>query len=158
MFADLGHFTALSIRVSLWFDLCFMQRYKLAWMGSCKNGFYNLLAWVRGSLDLFQLARSLYWNPNNFHIQLLKHSVRWLEKWCTPSRNMTTWPRLILVCRPLLHTDLYSWAIWILYLPVQVAFAFVIYPCLVVQYMGQAAFLSQHLDQTPRSFFESIPG
>lgn len=42
-------------------------------------------------------------------------------------------------------------------LSIRVAFAFVIYPCLVVQYMGQAAFLSQHLDQTPRSFFESIP-
>ncbi|XP_050270590.1 potassium transporter 4 [Quercus robur] len=42
-------------------------------------------------------------------------------------------------------------------LSIRVAFAFVIYPCLVVQYMGQAAFLSQHLDQTPRIFFESIP-
>ncbi|KAL0014703.1 hypothetical protein SO802_001772 [Lithocarpus litseifolius] len=42
-------------------------------------------------------------------------------------------------------------------LSIRVAFAFVIYPCLVVQYMGQAAFLSRHLDQTPRSFFESIP-
>ncbi|KAF3952379.1 hypothetical protein CMV_022054 [Castanea mollissima] len=42
-------------------------------------------------------------------------------------------------------------------LSIRVAFAFVIYPCLVVQYMGQAAFLSRHLDQTPGSFFESIP-
>lgn len=40
----------------------------------------------------------------------------------------------------------------------QLAFAFVIYPCLVVQYMGQAAFLSKHPGSIPRSFYDSIPG
>ncbi|CAK9317857.1 unnamed protein product [Citrullus colocynthis] len=42
-------------------------------------------------------------------------------------------------------------------LSIRIAFAFVIYPCLVVQYMGQAAFLSKNLDLFPNSFYDSIP-
>ncbi|XVF59930.1 hypothetical protein PTKIN_Ptkin08bG0001100 [Pterospermum kingtungense] len=43
-------------------------------------------------------------------------------------------------------------------LSIRLAFAFVIYPCLVVQYMGQAAFLSRNLKSIPNSFYDSIPG
>lgn len=42
-------------------------------------------------------------------------------------------------------------------LSIRLAFACVIYPCLVVQYMGQAAFLSKHLDSFKYSFYDSIP-
>ncbi|OIV90050.1 hypothetical protein TanjilG_21182 [Lupinus angustifolius] len=41
---------------------------------------------------------------------------------------------------------------------IRLAFAFVIYPCLVMQYMGQAAFLSKNLDSIDSSFYDSIPG
>lgn len=44
------------------------------------------------------------------------------------------------------------------FLPVQIAFAFFVYPCLVVQYMGQAAFLSKHPGSIRYSFYDSIPG
>ncbi|KAL3731066.1 hypothetical protein ACJRO7_028005 [Eucalyptus globulus] len=44
-----------------------------------------------------------------------------------------------------------------LFATVHLAFACVIYPCLVVQYMGQAAFLSKHLDSFQYSFYDSIP-
>ncbi|XP_043715100.1 potassium transporter 4-like [Telopea speciosissima] len=40
---------------------------------------------------------------------------------------------------------------------IRLAFVFTIYPCLVVQYMGQAAFLSKNLSSLPRSFYPSIP-
>ncbi|KAJ8752302.1 hypothetical protein K2173_003938 [Erythroxylum novogranatense] len=40
---------------------------------------------------------------------------------------------------------------------IRLAFAFVIYPCLVVQYMGQAAFLSKNVNSVPNSFFLSVP-
>jgi KUP system potassium uptake protein len=43
-------------------------------------------------------------------------------------------------------------------LPVQLAFALANYPCLVVQYMGQAAFLSKHPNSMSNSFYDSIPG
>ncbi|KAK9678050.1 hypothetical protein RND81_11G184800 [Saponaria officinalis] len=40
---------------------------------------------------------------------------------------------------------------------VRLVFACVIYPCLVVQYMGQAAFLSMNLKSIENSFYDSIP-
>ncbi|XP_074564340.1 potassium transporter 7-like [Curcuma longa] len=40
---------------------------------------------------------------------------------------------------------------------VRVAFLGVVYPCLVLQYMGQAAFLSKNIADVTYSFFESIP-
>lgn len=40
---------------------------------------------------------------------------------------------------------------------IRVAFACVIYPCLVLQYMGQAAFLSKNLSVSHASFYDSIP-
>ncbi|XP_057983100.1 potassium transporter 4 [Malania oleifera] len=42
-------------------------------------------------------------------------------------------------------------------LSIRLAFAFVIYPCLVVQYMGQAAFLSKNRSSFRNSFYDSIP-
>ncbi|KAJ4832357.1 hypothetical protein Tsubulata_002157 [Turnera subulata] len=39
----------------------------------------------------------------------------------------------------------------------RVAFSFVVYPCLVLQYMGQAAFLSKNFSFSPSSFHSSIP-
>ncbi|CAA2992651.1 potassium transporter 4-like [Olea europaea subsp. europaea] len=41
---------------------------------------------------------------------------------------------------------------------IRLAFAFVVYPCLVVQYMGQAAYLSENISSIPNSFYDSIPG
>uniref|UniRef100_A0A2P2JHU7 Potassium transporter n=1 Tax=Rhizophora mucronata TaxID=61149 RepID=A0A2P2JHU7_RHIMU len=40
---------------------------------------------------------------------------------------------------------------------VRVAFSFVVYPCLILQYMGQAAFLSKNFSAVPMSFYSSIP-
>ncbi|KAF7819327.1 potassium transporter 4 [Senna tora] len=42
-------------------------------------------------------------------------------------------------------------------LSIRLAFAFVIYPCLVVQYMGQAAFLSKNPNSVNNTFYDSIP-
>nr|XP_016473348.1 PREDICTED: potassium transporter 4-like [Nicotiana tabacum] len=39
----------------------------------------------------------------------------------------------------------------------RIAFPFFVYPCLVVQYMGQAAFLSKNIASIPNSFYNSIP-
>ncbi|XP_019174800.1 PREDICTED: potassium transporter 4-like [Ipomoea nil] len=40
----------------------------------------------------------------------------------------------------------------------RLAFVFVVYPCLVVQYMGQAAFLSKNIASISNSFYDSVPG
>nr|QAU20962.1 K transporter protein [Fragaria vesca subsp. vesca] len=41
--------------------------------------------------------------------------------------------------------------------PIRVAFSCVIYPCLILQYMGQAAFLSRNLSAVSMSFYASVP-
>ncbi|KAL1364331.1 hypothetical protein HN51_012516 [Arachis hypogaea] len=41
--------------------------------------------------------------------------------------------------------------------PIRVSFCCVVYPCLILQYMGQAAFLSKNLSAVPISFYASIP-
>jgi len=38
----------------------------------------------------------------------------------------------------------------------QIAFTVVVYPCLILAYMGEAAFLSQHKREIQRSFYSSI--
>ncbi|KAJ3676179.1 hypothetical protein LUZ60_003591 [Juncus effusus] len=40
---------------------------------------------------------------------------------------------------------------------IRLAFLALIYPCLVLQYMGQAAFLSKNISKVPSTFYESIP-
>nr|VDD49403.1 unnamed protein product [Brassica oleracea] len=40
---------------------------------------------------------------------------------------------------------------------IRFAFCCVVYPCLVLQYMGQAAFLSKNFSALPTSFYDSIP-
>ncbi|EPS64382.1 potassium transporter 4, partial [Genlisea aurea] len=38
-----------------------------------------------------------------------------------------------------------------------IGFVFLVYPCLVVQYLGQAAFLSKNISSLPNSFYDSVP-
>ncbi|CAN6468754.1 unnamed protein product [Victoria cruziana] len=40
---------------------------------------------------------------------------------------------------------------------IRLAFSILIYPCLVLQYMGQAAFLSKNFSDIPKGFYDSIP-
>ncbi|KAG4189037.1 hypothetical protein ERO13_A08G201400v2 [Gossypium hirsutum] len=42
-------------------------------------------------------------------------------------------------------------------LSIRVAFSFLVYPCLVLAYMGEAAFLSKHHEDIQRSFYKAIP-
>ncbi|KAM1300306.1 hypothetical protein EV2_011952 [Malus domestica] len=40
---------------------------------------------------------------------------------------------------------------------IQVAFSFVVFPCLLLAYMGQAAYLMKHPDSSARIFYDSVP-
>ncbi|XP_021746067.1 potassium transporter 1-like [Chenopodium quinoa] len=40
---------------------------------------------------------------------------------------------------------------------IKIAFTFLVYPCLVLAYMGEAAFLSRHHEDIQRSFYKAIP-
>eukprot|EP00268_Persea_americana_P014355 TRINITY_DN1635_c0_g1_i1.p1 TRINITY_DN1635_c0_g1~~TRINITY_DN1635_c0_g1_i1.p1 ORF type:complete len:753 (+),score=128.61 TRINITY_DN1635_c0_g1_i1:351-2609(+) len=41
---------------------------------------------------------------------------------------------------------------------IQIAFTFVVFPCLLLAYMGQAAFLMKYPDLAERVFYDSVPG
>ncbi|KAK8942230.1 putative potassium transporter 11 [Platanthera guangdongensis] len=43
-------------------------------------------------------------------------------------------------------------------LPIQVAFILVVFPCLLLAYTGQAAYIMEHQDHVSDSFYQSIPG
>ncbi|XP_011654502.1 putative potassium transporter 12 [Cucumis sativus] len=40
---------------------------------------------------------------------------------------------------------------------IQIAFTFVVFPCLLLAYMGQAAYLMKHPDSAARIFYDSVP-
>lgn len=40
----------------------------------------------------------------------------------------------------------------------QMAFTCVVFPCLLLAYMGQAAYLTKHPDASARIFYDSVPG
>ncbi|XP_076893954.1 potassium transporter 1-like [Bidens hawaiensis] len=42
-------------------------------------------------------------------------------------------------------------------LSVKIAFTFLVYPCLILAYLGEAAFLSRHHEDLQRSFYKAIP-
>ncbi|KAL3518043.1 hypothetical protein ACH5RR_020632 [Cinchona calisaya] len=42
-------------------------------------------------------------------------------------------------------------------LSIKVAFIFLVYPCLILAYLGEAAYLSQHHQDIERSFYKAIP-
>lgn len=42
-------------------------------------------------------------------------------------------------------------------LSIKIAFSFLVYPCLILAYMGEAAFLSKHHEDIQRSFYKSLP-
>ncbi|KAJ7964220.1 Potassium transporter [Quillaja saponaria] len=42
-------------------------------------------------------------------------------------------------------------------LSIKMAFTFLVYPCLILAYMGEAAFLSKHHEDIQRSFYKAIP-
>ncbi|KAL5710118.1 3-ketoacyl-CoA thiolase with broad chain length specificity [Ranunculus cassubicifolius] len=42
-------------------------------------------------------------------------------------------------------------------LSIKITFTFLVYPCLVLAYMGEAAFLSKHHEDIQRSFYKAIP-
>jgi hypothetical protein len=40
----------------------------------------------------------------------------------------------------------------------QLGFTIVVYPCLVLAYMGEAAYLSKHREDLQSSFYKALPG
>ncbi|KAG4912651.1 hypothetical protein JHK84_053106 [Glycine max] len=99
------------------------------------------------------LYNTIYWNPKIVRAISPYYIIKFFSK-----TGKEGWVSLggILLCitgTEAMFADLGHFTA----LSIRLAFAFVIYPCLVVQYMGQAAFLSKNLGSVANSFYDSIP-
>ncbi|TKY62955.1 Potassium transporter 4 [Spatholobus suberectus] len=99
------------------------------------------------------LYNTIHWNPKIVHAISPYYIIKFFTK-----TGKEGWISLggILLCitgTEAMFADLGHFTA----LSIRLAFAFVIYPCLVVQYMGQAAFLSKNLNSVDNSFYDSIP-
>ncbi|KAK7267120.1 hypothetical protein RIF29_19784 [Crotalaria pallida] len=117
-------------------------------------GFAPILAIWLVSIFVVGLYNTIYWNPKI--VRAL--SPHYILKFFDETRKQG-WISLggIILCTTgteAMFADLGHFTA----LSIRLAFSFVIYPCLVVQYMGQAAFLSKNLESIENSFFDSIPG
>ncbi|KAL5173424.1 Potassium transporter 4 [Glycine soja] len=102
------------------------------------------------SIGLYNI---IYWNPKIFHAISPHYLIKFFIK-----TGKEGWISLggMLLCitgTEAMFADIGHFTT----LSIRLAFAFVIYPCLVVQYMGQAAFLSKNLNSVHNSFYDSIP-
>ncbi|KAH1206607.1 Potassium transporter 4 [Glycine max] len=102
------------------------------------------------SIGLYNI---IYWNPKIFHaispLYLIKFFIKNAKEGWISLGGML----LCITGTEAMFADIGHFTT----LSIRLAFAFVIYPCLVVQYMGQAAFLSKNLNSVHNSFYDSIP-
>ncbi|KAJ9565146.1 hypothetical protein OSB04_001112 [Centaurea solstitialis] len=96
----------------------------------------------------------IQWNPQIFHalspiymVKLLKRTRR--EGWLSLGGVVLSITGVETMFADLGHFSTLS---------VKIAFTFLVYPCLVLAYLGEAAFLSRHHEDIQRSFYKAIPG
>lgn len=82
-------------------------------------------------------------------------SIQVLSSLCEPylPSSLTYLSSRIISIEPLCYCSLSH----LNYLP-QIAFTFVVFPCLLLAYMGQAAYLMKHPNSSDTIFYDSVPG
>ncbi|GAB2275053.1 3-ketoacyl-CoA thiolase with broad chain length specificity, variant 4 [Dionaea muscipula] len=95
----------------------------------------------------------LHWNPRIFYALSPVYMVRFLK-----TTGLEGWVSLGGVVLSItgvetMFADLGHFSA----LSIKIAFSFLVYPCLILAYMGEAAFLSKHHEDLQRSFYKAIP-
>ncbi|GJX92101.1 potassium transporter 1 [Tanacetum coccineum] len=110
-----------------------------AWLLSIAGiGIYNIIKW---NPRIFQALSPIYM------VKLLKETRR--EGWLSLGGVVLSITGVETMFADLGHFSTLS---------VKIAFTFLVYPCLVLAYLGEAAFLSRHHEDIQRSFYKAIPG
>ncbi|CAA6654734.1 unnamed protein product [Spirodela intermedia] len=109
-------------------------------------------AWLLciSSIGVYNIAR---WNPGIFRAISPSYLVRFLR-----ATGVEGWVSLggVVLCitgAETMFADLGHFSPT----SIKIAFSFLVYPCLVLAYMGEAAFLSRHHEDIQRSFYRAIP-
>ncbi|EOY34528.1 Potassium transporter 1 isoform 3 [Theobroma cacao] len=110
-------------------------------------------AWLLciSSIGIYNIFR---WNPHIFHALSPVYMLKFLKS--TGTEGWISLGGVVLSITAGVETmfaDLGHFSS----LSIRVAFTFLVYPCLVLAYMGEAAFLSKHHEDIQRSFYKAIP-
>ncbi|KAK2988779.1 hypothetical protein RJ640_025938 [Escallonia rubra] len=112
-----------------------------------------ITAWLLciSSIGIYNIIK---WNPHIFHalspiymLKFLKRTGR--EGWVSLGGVVLSITGVETMFADLGHFSVVS---------IKVAFTFLVYPCLILAYLGEAAFLSRHHEDIQRSFYKAIPG
>ncbi|XWS53347.1 hypothetical protein CRYUN_Cryun11dG0149400 [Craigia yunnanensis] len=109
-------------------------------------------AWLLciSSIGIYNIFR---WNPHIFHALSPVYMLKFLKSTCTEGWISLGGVVLSITGVETMFADLGHFSS----LSIRVAFTFLVYPCLILAYMGEAAFLSKHHEDIQRSFYKSIP-
>lgn len=93
------------------------------------------------------------WNPHIFHALSPMYMLHFMKK--TGKEGWMSLGGVVLSITGLeaMFADLGHFSA----LSIKVAFTFLVYPCLVLAYLGEAAFLSKHHEDVESSFYQAIP-
>ncbi|XVE79829.1 hypothetical protein DITRI_Ditri14bG0087900 [Diplodiscus trichospermus] len=109
-------------------------------------------AWLLciSSIGIYNICR---WNPNIFHALSPVYMLKFLKSTGTEGWISLGGVVLSITGVETMFADLGHFSP----LSIRVAFTFLVYPCLILAYMGEAAFLSKHHEDIQRSFYKAIP-
>lgn len=111
-----------------------------------------LLAWLF-CISVIGVYNTIYWNPHVVSALSPYYVYNFFKK-----AGKDGWSSLggIVLCitgAEAMFADLGHFS----QLSIRIAFTVIVYPCLVLAYMGEAAYLSKHKEDLQKSFYKAIP-
>ncbi|KAF5752824.1 hypothetical protein HS088_TW01G00742 [Tripterygium wilfordii] len=130
--------------------------FALQHVGTHKVGFLFapiLLAWLL-CISGVGMYNIVHWNPDIVNALSPYYAYKFFQK--TGKDGWTSLGGIVLCVTgaEAMFADLGHFS----HLSIRIAFTAVVYPCLILAYMGEAAYLSKHKQDLQRSFYKAIPG
>ncbi|XP_038698642.1 probable potassium transporter 13 [Tripterygium wilfordii] len=129
--------------------------FALQHVGTHKVGFLFapiLLAWLL-CISGVGMYNIVHWNPDIVNALSPYYAYKFFQK--TGKDGWTSLGGIVLCVTgaEAMFADLGHFS----HLSIRIAFTAVVYPCLILAYMGEAAYLSKHKQDLQRSFYKAIP-
>ncbi|XP_073275214.1 potassium transporter 4-like [Primulina huaijiensis] len=123
--------------------------------GTHKVGFLFAPVVILWLLSIFAIGlyNTIYWNPKIVYALSPHYIIKFFDQTGRDGWISLGGVLLAITGTEAMYADLGHFTSF----SIRLAFVLLVYPCLVVQYMGQAAYLSEHISSIPTSFYDSIP-
>ncbi|XP_073135061.1 potassium transporter 4-like [Henckelia pumila] len=147
---NLGKRVTLLISCVILVGLFAMQHW-----GTHKVGFLFAPVVILWLLSIFAIGlyNTIYWNPKIVYALSPHYIIKFFNQTGRDGWISLGGVLLAITGTEAMYADLGHFTSF----SIRLAFVLLVYPCLVVQYMGQAAYLSKHISSIPSSFYDSIP-